>query len=95
MTYILVGPAGYAETACTIQVHNILLFTDRETQEVKEREERKKADHHDQNNTLLNPTGTLLSTLRGRISLQPEQTPHTHIEMWLSDEQLRPSTVQF
>lgn len=79
MTYILVGPAGYAETACTIQVHNILLFTDRETREVKEREkERKKADHHDQNNTLLNPTGTLLSTLRGRISLQPEQNTPPH-----------------
>lgn len=43
--------------------------------------ERKKADRHDQNNTLLNPTGTLLSTLRGQISAQLEQnllppTPH-------------------
>lgn len=60
--------------------------------------ERKKVDRHDQNNTLLNPTGTLLSTLRGQISAQLERSgalpPHP-IDMWLLDEQLEPSTVHF
>lgn len=67
VTYILLGPTGYWNR----QYHP-------GTQQARERlsewkKERKEADHHDQNNTLLNPTGTLLSTLRGQISAQLEQ----------------------
>lgn len=51
-------------------------------------------DHHEHNNTHLNPTGTLLSTPRGQISAQLQQNIHS-IEMWLSDKQLRPSTTHF
>ena len=77
VTYILVGPTGYTEPGSTTRACNSLQLKDGETEEVKERK-REKADHHDQNNTLLNPTGTLLSTLRGQISAQLEQNIPSH-----------------